>query len=247
MRLFICYLLFIRDCNRVSSSGAPAICDVSASHRGTPAISGASTRHSARPTTEKTCKSVHRSTPSCYLRHRPAATTRLTPQETSVDLRPRQHKTTHNNPQRRPCLRFQTISRNHRPFNISVGHSQRSKGHADSLPSTTRSAAPTTVPCLRFQTNSRNHHRHHRLFPCNARPIRTSRLRAPPPTAATISHRSQRQQVAEAKEERNKHWILINLDTSPATSYASSVLTATSPATPALTATSLASPVLTAT
>nr|TKR75565.1 hypothetical protein D5086_0000283190 [Populus alba] len=143
-----------------------------------------------------------------------------------------------------------TISRNHRytctsipqsdrPFNISAGHNQRSKGHADSLPSTTRSAAPTTVPCLQFQTNSRNHHRPTGLFPCNARPIRTSRLRAPPPTAATISHRSQRQQVAEAKEESNKRWILINRDTSPATS----VLTATSLATPALTA----SPALTAT
>nr|TKS03869.1 hypothetical protein D5086_0000148980 [Populus alba] len=46
------------------TSGAPAICDVSASHRGTPAIngastiSGASTRHSDKPTTEKTCKST---------------------------------------------------------------------------------------------------------------------------------------------------------------------------------------------
>jgi len=79
-----------------SSSGAPAICDVSASHNGAPAISGASASHSGRPTTEKTCTSVHQSTPICYLRHRPATTTRLTPQETSVDLRLQQHKTTSN-------------------------------------------------------------------------------------------------------------------------------------------------------
>jgi len=85
--------LFIIHCNRVSSSGAPAICGVSASHND-------------RPTTEKTYKSVHRSTPICYLRHRPAATTRLTPQETSVDLRLQQHETTSNSYPQHPSQRI---------------------------------------------------------------------------------------------------------------------------------------------
>ena len=64
---------------------------------------------------------------------------------------------------------------------------------------TTRISSLSSVP-----NNSHNHHRHHRLFPYTTRPIRTSGLRAPPPTTATTGHKGQRQQVVEAKEERNR-------------------------------------------
>jgi hypothetical protein len=43
------------------------------------------------------------------------------------------------------------------PFNINIGHSQRSQVHADLLSLTTRSAAATTTLCLRFQISVTNH------------------------------------------------------------------------------------------
>ena len=87
--------LFIVHC---SSSTTAINNDASTNH------SSALTNHSSRPTTEKTATLVHRSTSIYYLRHRPAATTRSTPQETLVDFRLQQpnqsHKTTsHSHPQ----------------------------------------------------------------------------------------------------------------------------------------------------
>jgi hypothetical protein len=76
-------LFIINDSNRIFSNGASA-------------------NHSGRPTTEKTCTSVHQSMPIYYLQHRLAATTRLTLQETSVDLR-----------LQRPNQRHQTTSYSH--------------------------------------------------------------------------------------------------------------------------------------
>jgi hypothetical protein len=57
-----CSLFIINDSNQIFSSGAPA-------------------NHSSRPTIEKTCTSVHRSTPIYYLQHSHNASTTGSPHQ----------------------------------------------------------------------------------------------------------------------------------------------------------------------
>jgi len=58
-----------------------------------------------------------------------------------------------------------SVPQNNQPFYINADHSQRSQVHVDLLPSTTRSAAATTVLCLRSKFAN---HQRHQLHPSSS-------------------------------------------------------------------------------